>query len=528
MKRTLESLFLPIAPTVRLFEGRPRSPGAAERPPGRIRGRFVAWQHLGVSGLGGSTPGIYRSARLNRRNRVRDEARRWHRIKLPLFRTAPAFGEATLKPLGAGLWCRVPLVLCDVRGRTWGPRSPYSLVALRRTLHRLAASRMMASQPAVRAGGIVIAWNVFQHFYPYFDTIRVDWLAELTRWVRQALRNRTPEAFASTLRMMSERLQDGHAFVHRPTRDRSATLPLAFDWIEGRLVVTWAGDALPVRAGDVVLRIHGRPAAAVLRDEETEISGSPQWKRWKALRWSWNWGVAGSRVRLRIRRGARTFHVTLTRSERRTPEEPRTYRPVDWLGRDVWYLDVTRAKWEHIQRVIRPLSRARAVVIDLRGYPSGWEISSKLLPHLLDMRRTNRAWMQVARRLYPDRERLVGYDRAGWPFPPARPRFCGRLILLTDAGAISNAECIVGFFKPYRLGTVIGQPTAGANGNVTTFTLPGGYTIGWTGMRVVKHDGSRFHVLGFRPDISVRRTLRGVREGRDEFVERALRVLNRP
>jgi C-terminal processing protease CtpA/Prc len=46
-------------------------------------------------------------------------------------------------------------------------------------------------------------------------------------------------------------------------------------------------------------------------------------------------------------------------------------------------------------------------------------------------------------------------------------------------------------------------------------------------MRVRKHDGSQHHLVGIRPDVPAERTIEGVREGRDEALEKALRVLQR-
>jgi C-terminal processing protease CtpA/Prc len=43
-------------------------------------------------------------------------------------------------------------------------------------------------------------------------------------------------------------------------------------------------------------------------------------------------------------------------------------------------------------------------------------------------------------------------------------------------------------------------------------------------MRVVKHNGSKHHTVGIQPHILVEKTITGVREGRDEFLEKALEV----
>lgn len=97
---------------------------------------------------------------------------------------------------------------------------------------------------------------------------------------------------------------------------------------------------------------------------------------------------------------------------------------------------------------------------------------------------------------------------------------------MTDTRAISAAESFMSFIEHYKLAEIVGQPTAGTNGNVNDFGLPGGFWIVWTGMRVVKHDGSQHHLIGIQPTVPVKRTIKGVIEGRDEFPEKALEIIN--
>ena len=45
-------------------------------------------------------------------------------------------------------------------------------------------------------------------------------------------------------------------------------------------------------------------------------------------------------------------------------------------------------------------------------------------------------------------------------------------MFLTDGGAISYAESVMGYVADRKLG-IVGSPTAGTNGNVATFVTPG-------------------------------------------------------
>jgi hypothetical protein len=71
----------------------------------------------------------------------------------------------------------------------------------------------------------------------------------------------------------------------------------------------------------------------------------------------------------------------------------------------------------------------------------------------------------------------------------------------------------------------VGTPTAGADGEATTFTLPGNIRVGFTGHDVRHADGRQLQGIGLTPDVEVAPTIQGIRDGRDEVLERAVRYL---
>ena len=71
----------------------------------------------------------------------------------------------------------------------------------------------------------------------------------------------------------------------------------------------------------------------------------------------------------------------------------------------------------------------------------------------------------------------------------------------------------------------IGSQTAGADGNVSFITFPGNYTTRFSGIGVYYPDGEETQRIGIVPDIEVKPTIQGVREGRDEVLEKALELL---
>jgi C-terminal processing protease CtpA/Prc len=75
---------------------------------------------------------------------------------------------------------------------------------------------------------------------------------------------------------------------------------------------------------------------------------------------------------------------------------------------------------------------------------------------------------------------------------------------------------------------VVGSTTAGADGNVSPFPLPGGLRTMISGIGVFYPDKRPTQQVGIIPDLVVRPTIEGIRAGRDEVLEAALKkVLGR-
>ncbi len=437
-----------------------------------------------------------------------------------LFDAYPQVGEVIHKELDAGLLCLVPLALYSDEKGTLGENQNYQHNKLIAEMKAHDYGTQSADNEFVRFADVVIAWNIFQHFYPYFDVVDVDWDGELTNALQDALDDTNEEDFFQTLSRLVAKLQDGHGNVYHRLFMEQAGLPIRLGWVEGQVVVTVSEDPNHFQRGDVVLSIDGKKAEQALLNAEELISGSPQWKRYKSLM-RFGYGKKGTMVKLEVQRGDETFDIELERNFKKMLTEP-TKPSIQALENNVYYVNFDLAPWDEIVVKIDALANARGVIFDLRGYPKG---NHEIICHLLKEKDTSNAWMQIPQIIYPDQENIVGFQKMGWNLVQKEPHLNGKVVFITDGRAISYAESFLSFVEYYKLGEIVGGATAGTNGNVNPFILPGEFQITWTGMRVLKHDGSQHHLIGILPTVPAIRTVQGVREGRDELFEKALEVI---
>ncbi|MBV9938492.1 MAG: hypothetical protein JO150_08315, partial [Acidobacteriaceae bacterium] len=73
----------------------------------------------------------------------------------------------------------------------------------------------------------------------------------------------------------------------------------------------------------------------------------------------------------------------------------------------------------------------------------------------------------------------------------------------------------------------IGTPSAGADGDPSSFDVPGGITITFSGHDIRHPNGGALQRLGLQPAVTVTPTVGGIRAGRDEVLEAALQYLSK-
>jgi C-terminal processing protease CtpA/Prc len=488
---TLQNLFASIAPLLHVFPTGTPPPTIDLKPTRQV----IMWQYHGL-GLRQPFESPYTSKR----------------VVLP----APE-ARSSLEPFHAelpgGVSCIMPIVL--YRNASASP--PESVVP--------SGPESLPNDRTTRLAAIVISWNVFQHFYPYFDALQTDWMASLGALLSEAAEDKDVHAFHETLQRMTVALRDGHGQIAGPGGSPNFKPPIVWTWAEGRIVALSVSSNIGIRVGDVVLAINGQPANDVLHAREALIPGSTQQCiRERALDQLMT-GSRGDKLRLELEpakpgvRYAVTVECTARSGEVRQSRPPK----VKELEPGIFYVDLARLTAADYSAVVPSLEKARGIVFDMRDRPDQAVDLLTILRHLLD-RTVSGPPLEIPVVTKPDRQGMT-FERHQWQVTPMSPYFSGKKAFLINGWDISYAETVLGMVEHYKLADTVGEATAGTNGVINPFRLPGGFEITWTGMRVLKHDGSPLFGVGILPTIPISLTQAGIAAGRDEVLERAIKAV---
>lgn len=511
---TLNKLFNPVAPAVKFCLTADTSEYDVRSlvPTDTAGYHLTWWQHHGVSfdlQRPGKNPSSYKSVRVNRTP-----------SDTILFPERPGFGKILVKDIGEGISLYLPLALYCNDSSSYPVADAEEAAWLKKELSSFDYNK---NEAAMRFGNVIYVYNVMKHFYPYFDVVKVNWDEEFAKALAKTISDRDAYDHEITLAQFTAALKDGHVNVsYYAQNTRSYSLPITWEWAEGKLVITKSySDNPDLHAGDVVTGIDGRDPGEYFNTFYTQISAPTRgWRDYKADLMSLA-GEKNSEAKLLV--NGKTISLSRAKRFLEYASKDKMPKPYKIINNDICYLDMDQITMDTINKIMPLIEKSRAIILDARGYPKDnfW-----LITHFMSIDDTTSSWMQIPKIIYPDFKDVTWTKHNWMSFMKAQKPYLGdkKIVYITDGSAISYAESCLGYIEGYKLATIIGQPSAGTNGNVNPFTLPGGYYVTWTGMKVLKHNGSQHHNVGVIPDIYVEKTIQGIKEGRDEFLEKAIEV----
>lgn len=381
----------------------------------------------------------------------------------------------------------------------------------------------------IAIANVIMSWNIFKHFYPYQDVVKVDWDKLLERSLKDAFDDQDEYDNYRTLARFSSAFDDGHASVFYPglNEKRKYAPGIALRYTREQLLVK---NTLPevagIQKGDVITKINGVPTQDYVNDLQQYISGSKQYKNWLSPAFILR-GTKDSPLVFTLQNGT---DVQLKRTIEYTPnidfytkDDVTKAKAID---ADTYYVNMDKLSEKEMEHEIPKIRKYKNLIIDLRGYPRT-DQSHRLLNYMLPQEDSTQ-WLCGKEILLPDfgyfTEQCHGHGlRRFISDHPLKTKN----ILLVDERSVSNAEMFAQVVKHYQLATIIGRLTAGANGNRNDIYLLNGLQIGFTGLKVTNPDGSRFHAIGVIPDIILAETAADMRQGKDVYIEKALEVLKK-
>jgi len=312
--------------------------------------------------------------------------------------------------------------------------------------------------------------------------------------------------------------------------------------IQGKLVVYQiindsASKKEGIEAGDVIEEINGSRVNSLLDTLRNYQSASTYAHQNLLLTRNILCGREGEKKELSIRKSngqVKNVFVTCSaqfsanfRQKQRMLNRWPVFKLVDSV---TGYVDLGRLRADMIDSMLTTFKNTAAIIMDMRGYPQGtaWVLAPRLTGKkswetaTVSFRRVESMHLNTIN-APKERENIssgfqvvAGTDK--WHYK-------GKTVMLINEEAVSESEHSGLLYKTANNTVFIGSPSAGANGNVTHFKIPGKVDLYFSGCAISWTNGKQLQRIGLPPDILVVPTIKGLRQGKDEVLERGLLYL---
>lgn len=377
-------------------------------------------------------------------------------------------------------------------------------------------------------------WNMINYFFPYKHLMDENWNKKLMEYIPTFISAKDELEYELAVLQIIGDIQDTHANLWGggdkvdEWKGRNFS-PLHVRFIENQLVVAdyYNSDLkndVGLAIGDVITKIDGLtidqivkgiskyfPASNVptrLRDISADLLRS------NAKQIEIEYKSQNSTAKTKILKLYPPDSLKIYRWYRKSNEK--SYK---MLPDNIGYVTLQTIKQEDIPKIKEDFKDTKGIVIDIRNYPSTF-VPFSLGSYFMS---SSRPFVKFARGNVENAGEFKFTDNL--EIQSQGKAYKGKLVVLVNELSQSQAEYTAMAFRAGDNTTIIGSTTAGADGNVSNITLPGGLRTMISGIGVYYPNGKETQKIGIVPDIEVKPTIKGIREGRDELIERAVDII---
>lgn len=385
----------------------------------------------------------------------------------------------------------------------------------------------------LRLANIILIWNVFRISFVYNPFDEESEIAFLRRTLNEVLNGKDADDYDFTLRKMLYAYKDAHIFYHNKLQDGKYEFSAPITLIhlkDGFYIKSLHDDSLKskLNAGDKLTAIDGEPIEERWKEQQYFATGSEANLINNAGVFGLLYGASDSKVEL-------SFCDVDTKTNKKVEtvrnfKHPKKHLYTSFLERSdnrmlndsTYYFNLSENNLtDTLLRFID--DPTKHIIFEVRGYLTADSEQKGLLNKLITDTVVQRNMLGY-HILSPSNKKFVSHPQS---VVPVNKKPKAKFYFLMAESTQSAPETFLDVIKYWKIGTLIGKHTAGANGNINYQYLPGGIMVTFSGIKVVNSDGTKHHLDGIAPDYEVDYTLDDVIQKRDPFIEKALEVISK-
>jgi C-terminal processing protease CtpA/Prc len=377
-------------------------------------------------------------------------------------------------------------------------------------------------------------WNMINYYFPYKNLITENWNTVLKQSLPEFVHAEDELSYKLAVLSLIANVHDTHANIWGMDdaldgyKGRNYA-PVEITFIEGKAVVTGyfdqvLGEKSGLKIGDIIEAIESKPIDDIVKSKLplTPASNYPTQLRDIAANLlrsnKSSLEITYSNGQESLKKQLDVYNSNQINIYSRFQKQDSSFRLVN---PDIGYLYPGTLTNESLPKIMEHVSKTKGLIIDFRSYPKDFTVftlSAYLLAEEKSFVKFSNGSLNT-----PGLFSFIDGPKVGGVNPNY---YRGKVVILINETTQSSAEYHTMAFRVAPRATVIGSTTAAADGNVSRIHLPGNIMTSISGIGIYYPDGTETQRIGIVPDIEIKPTIKGIRAGRDELLEKAIEVIN--
>ncbi len=372
-------------------------------------------------------------------------------------------------------------------------------------------------------------WNMVNYFFPSTNLMENNWNSVLTSFISPFLEAKNAEEYTLTTIRLIGNISDSHANiygyndVYEKTKGKNIT-PFKAQFVENKLIVTgFYSDTLNVKnkinLGNEILSINGEPVKNLIAKYKAILPSSNNDALLRDLPNTYLLRSDSISLKLSVRNSIGMKNIDIPMINIRYSYKNLNYNKATGyflLNDKIGYVYPAKYKNSDLPAIKKLFENTNGIIVDMRCYPSDF------MP------------FTFGEYIKKDKTPFVKFTAGSISQPGTftmskeianggnKDAYKGKIIVIVNAESQSNAEYTTMAFQSSPNVKVLGSQTAGADGNVSQITLPGNIVTCFSGLGVFYPDGMPAQRIGVKIDYPVKPTIKGITDGKDELLEKAI------
>ena len=376
-------------------------------------------------------------------------------------------------------------------------------------------------------------WNMIHYFFPYKHLTDKNWSEVLKEYIPRFLNSKNKLEYEQNSILLISDINDTHAstsvgFNNVNNRRGKFHSPFKVQFIENKLVVTdyynpELKQASKIAIGDIITHVNKESIENIVDSIAPYYPSSNEAAKLR--------DISKDILRSNNEEIDITYISKNKKNQHLLPLYQKDKLNMKWykwtdekcyklINDSIGYVTLEFIKKEDIPLIKKTFKNTKGIIIDIRNYPSTF------VPYLLGSYfvSSSTPFVKIAK---------FNKENPG-EFIFANPlevlngeeTYKGKLVVLVNEFSQSQAEFTTMAFKAGDNTTVVGSTTAGADGSVSSIYLPGGLLTRISGNGIYYPDGTGTQRVGIVPDVEVKPTINGIKNRKDELLEKAIEIIN--